>query len=340
MSLTVVQRFYELAKQQAEAPALGMEYDGAYHDLPWWFVKSKAKHFGLGLLEAGAREGEYFYLSPSRHPFWIYAELGALTMGLQSAPLPASVSPAQLEDLFHQFPPAFFFLEETAFAEWRPLLARQKSLRRILLPTELPSTRQGPEERLTSFRKVFNAGIRSEAKHHAEYRRIRQALDERRTMSPLRVDAEGNVETRPLCYGDVNEVCARLSHALGGGKARAILSAADLSRSFGRIAAVYWPIFAGLQSRFLSPAQDWSAAMRRFRPEAAFLEAEDMEPMGRLYVEAKDGFFARRRLRRKLGKRLRCLFGAAPFPAEFVDSAAAFQVKLLAPQPSAPNFLL
>ena len=88
MSLTVIQRFYDLAKQEAEAPALGLSYDGSYHPLPWWFFKSKAKHFGLGLLEWGAAPGDYFYLLPSTQATWIYADLGALTTGLIVCPLP------------------------------------------------------------------------------------------------------------------------------------------------------------------------------------------------------------------------------------------------------------
>ncbi|MCC6272453.1 MAG: AMP-binding protein [Deltaproteobacteria bacterium] len=347
MSLTVVQRFYELAKQQAEAPALGLWQDGEYHALPWWFVKSKAKHFGLGLLEEGAREGEYFYLIASPHPTWSYAELGALTMGLRTVPLPAELSSERLETLFRRYPPAFFFTEARAFAPLRSLCERSKGLRRVILPEEPEG---GPEGLARSFRRVFNAGIRFESKHHAAYRRIRQGLAEDREMSPLRVAPDGSLEERPLRYGEVNEACAKLSHALGAAKARRLLSTADLSRSFARVACLYWPIFAALQSVFAPRGEALGPLLRRFRPEALFLsgpwlEAKAGEDPGKAFAFAAErekglGWLARRRLRARLGGRLRCLIGdTTPAPA-WVRAAVALRLPALVAKPETPNFLL
>lgn len=344
MSLTVVQRFYELAKQEAEAPALGVTNGEEFHSLPWWFVKSKAKHFGLGLLEAQAREGEYFYLLSSAQPAWIYAELGALTMGLRTLPLPRETPLERVEDLFRRYPPAFYFLEAGDWPRFRPLLGKIKGLRRIITPEEAPDLGRDSAGLAASFRQVFNQGIRSEAKHHASYRRIRQSLGEDREMSPLRVAPDGSWEERPLRFGEVNEVCARISHAMGPGKARRVLSTPDLSRSFARVACLYWPIFAGLQSLLLPAGTDWAAALRRFRPEAAFLRQADAELLERLCAGGESpqrlGFFRRRALRARLGKRLRCLIGESPFSPSLEKLVGALGLRLLTANPSAANFLL
>ncbi len=345
MSLTVVQRFYELAKQEAEAPALGLDYDGQFHELPWWFVKSKSKHFGLGLLEQGAKEGEYFYLLPSSHPSWIYAELGALTMGLQTLPLPREISPTETEALFRRYPPAFFFLTANDWPTWQGALEKSRGLRRIIGVEETLRLAASSPTLVTSFRKVFNAGVRSESKHHTTYRRIRQSLEESRAMSPIRIDAAGRLEERPLLYGEVNELCAKLSHALGPGKARRLVSAADLSRSFARIACLYWPIFVGMESILLSAESGLAAAFRQFRPEAAYLrETQDLAAgkiFGEISGERKSpGFFRRRTLRHRLGKRLRCLVGETPFDDAFHRIADSLKLRLSAAEPSAPNFLL
>lgn len=349
MSLTVVQRFYELAKQQAEAPALGIWQDGEYHELPWWFVKSKAKHFGLGLLEEGTREGECFYLLASPHPTWSYAELGALTIGLRTVSLPAEIGAERLEELFRRHPPVFLYAEAKTFAPLRVLCERSKGLRRVILPEEPEGD---PEGLARSFRRVFNAGIRFESKHHAAYRRIRQGLAEDREMSPLRVAPDGALEERPLRYGEVNEACAKLSHALGAAKARRLLSAADLSRSFARVACLYWPIFAALQSVFAPPGEALGPLLRRFRPEALFLngpwlnpDAGEREGLGKAFAlpaekEQSLGWLARRRLRSQLGGRLRCLIGDAALPPAWARAAAALRLPTLAASPEAPNFLL
>ena len=346
MSLTVVQRFYELAKQQAEAPAMGHYFGGEYHELPWWFVKSKAKHFGLGLLEEGAQEGEYFYLVASPHPAWAYAELGALTIGLRTLPLPPEISAAKLEELFLRYPPAFFYTDRPDAAGLREAL-RRRGFRRLIAKEEMDPASASPEP--LSFRRIFNAGIRFESKHHAAYRRIRQGLEENREMSPLRVGAFGDLEERPLRFGEVNEVCSKLSHSLGGQRARRLLSASDLSRSFARIACLYWPIFAGIQSVFTAQEHALSPLLRDFRPEAVYLGGTWLREAppgidGLSKSEAKLGnwraFWRRRRLRAKFGGRLRALFFEEVPSASWEYAAAVLGLPRLIASPEAPNFLL
>ncbi|HKY63812.1 MAG TPA: hypothetical protein VJR29_10360 [bacterium] len=263
MTRTLVQRFYEVAKLQAESPALGLEYGGAYHDLPWWFVKSKAKHFGMGLLEAGAREGEYFYLVASDEPEWIYAELGALTVGLRTLPLPKGVPDAAMAALFKRFPPAFFF---AGSALPPPELFRGlKGLHRIIRTQEGAESPEGLP--VDSFRRIFNSGIRCEAKHHAAFRRLRESADLQTVLSPIRVDPDGLIRESSLTYGHVNELAARLDRQLGNRSFRRLLAQTDLSQTPSRIAALYWPILRGAQAILPPPRASFRAWLKRFAPE-------------------------------------------------------------------------
>lgn len=346
MSLTVVQRFYELAKQQAEAPAMGHFFGGEYHELPWWFVKSKAKHFALGLLEEGAQEGEYFYLVASPHPAWSYAEMGALTVGLRTLPLPPDISGSKLDELFLRYPPAFFYTDRSEVVRSREAL-QGRGFRRLIFKEELDPSIASPE--YLSFRRVFNAGIRFESKHHAAYRRIRQGLEESREMSPIRVGAFGNLEVRPLQFGEVNEVCSKLSHSLGGQRARRLLSASDLSRTFARIACLYWPIFAGIQSIFAPRDHALPPLLREFRPEAAYLSGSWLRELSSEWLELTKeggklgnwrGYWKRRHLRSQFGGRVRALFFEEAPSSFWENVVATLGLPRLVANPEAPNFLL
>lgn len=282
MSRTLVQRFYEVAKHKAESPALGLEYGGAYHDLPWWFVKSKAKHFGMGLLEAGAREGEYFYLLASEEPESIYSELGALTVGLKTLHLPKEIPSKALETLFRRFPPAFFF--SGGALPPLDLFRGMKGLRRLIRVSEDRFQDDGlPND---SFRRIFNSGIRCEAKHHAAFRRLRESADLTTELSPIRVDQDGLIRESPLTYGQVEEMTQRLDLSMAKRSLHRLLAQADLSRSTTRIACLYWPILKGAQSILLSPRGSFVAWLKRSRPEAILPPAEFLEELS-LALSAK-----------------------------------------------------
>lgn len=277
MSRTLVQRFYEVAKLKAESPALGLEYGGAYHDLPWWFVKSKAKHFGMGLLEAGARQGEYFYLLASEDPESIYAELGALTVGLKTLPLPKEIPANALATLFRRFPPAFFF--SGGSLPPLDLFRGLRGLHRILRISEEPI--QDASLPNDSFRRVFNSGIRCEAKHHAAFRRLRESAEPTTELSPIRVDQDGLVRESPLNYGQVQEMCGRFDQLMGNRSLQRLLAQADLSRTNTRIACLYWPILKGAQAILLSPRSSFAGWLKRFRPEAILPPSDFFEGLSR-----------------------------------------------------------
>lgn len=309
MSLTVIQRFYELAKQSSEAPALAAETDGRFQDLPWWFVKSKAKHFGLGLLEWGARPGDFFYLLPTGRPTSIYAELGALTVGLRTLPLPASLPPDAWERLFRSYPPAFFFSDRAAYLALLPGLKNRRELRAPILDSDelhLPA----PEFRgqmPPTFRKVFNTGIARESRHHAAYREIRRSLTDQTVMSPVRVVAGSRIVERELTYAHVNNLSANLSRACRPKKIRRLLLRGDLTATLARGAALYWPIYLGIPLYLGRAVSDFSLQLKAGKIQAAYLEPADLSAAASWLrpVPGGKGFFPRwkRRWQERFGWR-------------------------------------
>ena len=339
MSQTLVQRFYEVAKQAAEKTALRVEYDGRYHPLPWWFVKSKAKHFGIGLLEAGAAPGDYFYIFPSAHPAAIYAELGALTMGLQSLPLPADLPEADFARLAAQFPPSFIFLGERDPAFLQNCLPKLDRLKRAVSVAE-PTSEALP---LQSFRKIVNSGIRHEASHYSTYRSLREGSNETQILSPIRIDFQGRLEENPLRFGDVNEAAANLSRAAAGIKIRRLFSDVDFSRSAYRIACLYWPIILGVESALAQREGSLSTQLRLVKPEVACLsERREQELETLLPVTPPPGFWNglrhrwdKRRFRLHSGGRLHALLYSGNLEEKFREKLAFLDIRSLS-LPSPP----
>ncbi len=347
MSLTVVQRFYEVAKQESEAPALGIECDGVYQELPWWFVKSKAKHFGLGLLEEGAAVGNYFYLFPSKNPNWIYAELGALTVGLKTVPLPAHVSDESLSTMIKKFPPAFFYLGNEAEGRLLPHHKNLKTLRRIILPSDPEPPRPAgfglPEMR--SFRNIFNSGIRSESRHHSRYREIRQSLHEGMVMSPIQVEAGGRLVEHPLLYGEVNAKIADLSYQCRNIRLKRLFSEVDLSQTMGRIAGLYWPIFLAIQFFPSDASPGTLSQVKNSRAQVALLGQgtlkEVWEALRRLSEKFRSSLAAkhwiRHQLRRIWGRDLKIVFAAEevkPEDKKLLSMIAKIEMLSFGSQPS------
>jgi hypothetical protein len=315
-----------------------LEAEGHFQKLPWWFVKSKAKHFGIGLLKNGARRGEYFYLFPTSRPTWIYAELGALTVGLQTLPLPVDLSAETWEQLTRAFPPAFVFAKPEDYLRLLPRFKGSKA-RVILDSDELNvSAKGGPAsgggENKThgpvSFRLVFNSAIISENRHHAAYREIRRSLTEATVMSPIQVTPEGAVLQRDLTYAHVNHFAANLSRACRQKKIRRLLAHGDLTVTLVRGACLYWPLSLGIPV-VLSPArEDLRSQLKAARPNALYLQARDWRdletwlsgliPLGGRFQR----LFSRLRLRLGWGRALQVLLSTDPAPDSLSSAPEPF----------------
>ncbi len=350
MSTTIIQRFYEMAKQEAEAPALGVYDNGTYHNLPWWFVKSKAKHFGLGLLEEKAERGDYFYLFSSKNPTWIYSELGGLTIGLKTVPLPANLNATRLEELMKQFPPAFIFMGERVFSEELNFLKNIKNLKKIILNHEDPSFEKVTGLPAASFRQIFNNGIRFESKYHTTYREVRQSFTELDEMSPVFVDENGTVTEISLRFGEVDRMIAHLSRQCSQNKIHRIFSSVDLSHTLGRVTSLYWPIFLGIQTVLDHPHLELLTQLQKTRPEAVYFSQERMVQLDRELLPYKKELFPTTttfpqklislvktklltyRLKRKLGGKIKYFFQETAHDGEFQKILSALKIQTFVPQ--------
>jgi hypothetical protein len=347
MSLTLLQRFFEIAKQEAEAPALGVEVGESFQSLPWWFVKSRVKHFGLGLLEAGGKPGDYFYLLPSLHPTWIYSELGALTMGLKTLPLPPAMTKEAMERLFAKYPPAFIYWGDGG-AETLPW-SSYKTLKALVTKSEDSLHPEKPPPPFLSFREVFNSGIQFESKHHAAYRRTREDLQETHEMSPIWVDRRGTITERPVRYGDVNQMMTRLSQVFHLPKIRRIFSDVDFWWTEGRMIGVYWPLFLALQAVRCGENTSLLEQFKATSPDVAFLSEASLAKLehelsarlspksastpgtNSLAMKWRTALQARR-LRRQLGGKLRLLVTNSPLGPVLEKSLAAAKIRSLSPE--------
>jgi len=311
MSLTVVQRFYEFAKQSSDAPALVVQVEDKFQDLPWWFVKSKAKHFGLGLLQEGAARGDYFYLFAGVRPNWVYAELGALTMELQILNLPANLSSAGLETLMRRFPPAFFMSSPELYGKHGNVLKGQKSLRRLIWDSDqikcpaLPGISLPP----LSFREVFNSGIIHEKMHHPKYREHRRALHDQSIISPIQVSPDGLIAEAPLNFAALNQFSAKLSQRIRQKKIRRLFAFPNLSVTLARAASLYWPLSLGMACVLPDPHGEWLHQVRQTASSGACFGATELSELERWAGEQNIPSKARLLRRLRLKWKIRHHFG-------------------------------
>ncbi len=349
MSLTLINRLYEHAKEESEAAALKIFYDGTYHELPWWYLKTKVKHFGLGLLQEGAQLGDYFYLFPSPHPHWIFAELGALTVGLTTLPLPQGVSPTALQELFDRYPPSFIFLGNQPLDSLLPHLKHQKNLHRIILTEAKNKNTPSPLPHPPStFREVFNLGIRQETRQHALYRQIREQQNENHILTPVWVDAEGKIIDFKLSFGDINQWATSLTHLYPSRKLKKFFVEVDLSHTLERILGLYWPLFTRILPIFFNEVEELTVQLKTFRPEIAYFRESSLRALLRPFsgeisnaIQGKnflnpgflEKFRAGRKIKNAFGDRLRTLWLISELEAESIRLLKSAKVRPIIVRP-------
>lgn len=320
MTPTFIQSAFEWAKIEPESPAFVMTYGGEHHEIPWWMVKSKVKHFGLGLLAMGAKPGEHFYLLPDFHLNWIYAELAALTVGLQTLPIPGEIHGSELEGLLEAFPPAFFYAGNGISSSMASLFTRQKHLRGLVFPEEDKENSKKWPHLATTFRKIFNSGIINESKYILEFHKQRDEIHMSGIISPIQVEKGDRLTHRPLSFEKVHQVSLQLNNIFPLKKAKKFLVEADLSHTLQRIVAVYWPVSQGAEIIYGNPDINLSGQFLETSPSLAFLPISSVENLLNDLIKMKDAdiskktnsgpkrlwnrFQSRKKIKRILGPRL------------------------------------
>ena len=314
--MTLIQRFYEIAKIQAEAKALRFAVDGHPHDLPWWYYKSKVKHFALGLIDKGAKSDQYFYLLGPAYPEWVFANLAALSLGLRFIALPTDRS-GLLPTLLKKHPPSFCFLSHETYVPMAQNILKMNHFKQmIVLNEELKNKLPGS----LTFREIFNLGIYQERQHFDAFNTSRRSVTPQHLVSPLRFSSEYELIEQPLYHEEINQKSAELVKRLKLGKKESLLFDQDLAITDYLILSIYWPILAGIQTIFLNPAYAYQENLRYSRPTMVFLRGNQTRQvfaaMESLLPKTPAHYFqrwlTRQRFKTQLGRRIHTCISLEP----------------------------
>src|ERR1019366_6418930 len=81
----------------AERPALRHKHKGIWHSVTWSEYYANARAIGLALVDAGCRPGDVIAVLSENRPEWLYADLGAQSMGLIGNGIYPTAAPDQVE---------------------------------------------------------------------------------------------------------------------------------------------------------------------------------------------------------------------------------------------------
>lgn len=241
MSVTFLQNFYQSATRNGRAPVLGFCSENEFHWLPRWLLRSKAKHFALGLIHEGIPSEGFFYVFNDIHPNGIFAGLGALSLGLQTLDLPLQMDTTLLGDLIKRYPPAFVFFGKSINHEIFNFFQKKKGIKTILWERDPNYVTEGTP----TFRKIFNQGIMKETLHFKRFRELRDSLTLSTPLSPIQMDDHGKIFHQPLQYFQIHQVFQKFSNWLDQKKPDCLFAQADFSGTLDRILGLYWPLFSG-----------------------------------------------------------------------------------------------
>lgn len=308
MSRAFISDYFDYAKIHGNHPAVGFIQDKKIAWIPHWLIRSKAKHFALGLLELKVPTQGYFYLFPYPHPEWIYALLAAQSLGLATVALPPGTPLSTLKNLLEKFPPSFVYGGSIpSEAHWN-LLKNEKNIISFIFGGAETST---PGDKISSFRKIHNRGVMIESKFFETYRQRREFLSEKQLISPIAVDATGHVVEQELRSGELLEKVQILESRLRGKKAPQIFAEVDLSKTLEQITGLYWPLTTEKRVLLAPGPAHWLELHPRYAPHLALLSPELVSalagqlPLGKTPLLQKSvSFWAKRRARKKLGGNL------------------------------------
>jgi hypothetical protein len=320
MNRAFIAEYFDYAKKHGNDPALGFLQDKKINWIPHWLIRSKAKHFALGLMELNAPDQGYFYLFPHHHAEWIYTLLAAQSLGLTTVALPPDLSLPTLKNLLENFPPCFVYGGSIpSEAHWN-LLKIEKKILSFIFGGANPST---PEDRISSFRKIHNRGVMVESKFFQSYRQHRESLTEKQVISPLEVDANHRIVERELRSGALLEKIQTLENRLKGKKTPQIFAEVDLSMTSDQILGLYWPLMTGKRVLLSSESVHWMDLHPGYGPNLALLSPDTVSnlagqlPLGKApLLKHSVSFWAKRRARKKLGGNLQEIWSQGPLGEE------------------------
>lgn len=231
---------FTLAKNDGKKPCLAFFHQDQYYELPRWWVRSKVKHFALGLLHHEAQSEENLYLSSELSPNRVYAELAGLLLGLRIVSVPNRITPEALQELLEKYPAHYFYASPSFFTEFTSILNKQKITKLWISEPGYTS----PLKKMLTFREVFNAGIIHEDQHYQSYRNHQTKLQE----SAL-IGIDWNHEKGPILseieWSKLAQWIAEIKKRQPRKKAQKIWAQINLNHSLDRAFGLYAPLAMG-----------------------------------------------------------------------------------------------
>jgi len=313
-------RYFDYSKEHGADLGLGFLQGGRTLWLPHWQIRSKAKHFALGLLDLEVPPEGYFYLGPHFHPEWIFSFLAALSLGLCYVSLPDSLDPAHLESLVEKYPPSLYYGSQSPTEEIQKILNHKKTLKSFVLGGV---SKAPPANDLWSFRQIHNRGIMAESRHYKHYRQRREKTEEAQVLSPIQIDFEGTIQDKEFKASHLQAKLSAWEAHLTGKKVSRLFTQVDFSRTLDLMLSLFWPLATGKTQLLASSQEHWLKAVPPYHPQLAYLRPHISRQLAQSLILGKTPleqkaftFLGKRRARKKLGGSLQEIWSPEPYPEE------------------------
>lgn len=257
-----------------------------YFHFPWWYYKSKVKHFALGLLDSGMQSGDFVYILAKNNPNRSYAILASVCL---KTPFLLLESPDEsyLDGLIKKYPPKLVLWDNESKSFYSSHFDHGKQTCISLEDFENYDTGN-------DFRKVFNLGVYAEKKRITDFDKIVLSINPEDRISPLFRSSKGIISDSGLFHKDVEVACQSLTQLIPLQSQEIFLIDEDMSGSFFLVIALFWPIMTGIDTVFKNSKNDFFKRSKNARPTMIFLNSRQIQELNDYCLEKKRFFFARR----------------------------------------------
>ncbi len=267
MSLTLLHQFYKTSKEIPEKPFLRFKIKNSYHTLPWWLYKNKAKHFALGLLHRGFKPNDAFLICAPNSPEWIYTEMALFTLGIISVTCAERLEEENLLQLIEQSKASGILIGWPSLLDRFARIHKKTPSLKSVIATDIEIKSKYPELKLTTFREVFNEGVRNEEKLRPIYWETRDSRKETDLVSEYYQIEKGSLKlAKKFSYQSIQDFISKLFSQKIRLFNQQILSLMPLSNINNRFIALYLPIFHQGVTAFLSEEENVLEAFAYSKP--------------------------------------------------------------------------
>ncbi len=339
MNSNFLQSFYKNANDYGQKVAIRIATRHRQWFIPNWQLRSKSKHFALGLMHAGVGHGERVFLSSHFHPNYVFTDLGSLVAGLETLTLPPLLHPDILKSWLEKFHPTVFYAGGSISGACQEVIRHWKHFKVIV---DAPAYWVRDKRQFT-FRELFNAGIVNERELFFNYRSIKDQRRPDDLMTPEGSHTE--LAWCPLKYQTVEDAKSAFGLRLPHTKTSRFLIQMDLSSPDERLLGLYWPLSTSSEVLWIPPEVPPESSMHTFQPQVALLQRATLERLAaEVAVSPKKNWglpwIKNQPWRKRVGKKLQLLWMPGNGPLPTVESGKfPFRMELM-PSPPLSNFPL